>query len=215
MKKKPLNSIIVIILTLIAAGLVFAANKTEPLENNKFHAFPLELGEWKGHEISMSDYVYQGIETPYLFLRNYYSPRYDIPVNLSIVWFDDTNIAFHAPEACLGGFGDTVKEKTTVNININGKNLEVGKLIVGQNHQQQQMVLYYFDVDGYHTTNQVDIRVHVLLKRLFFKRASASFVRFMVPITISEEDSIEILSEFLKTVYYVLPEYAYTENVLK
>ncbi len=214
MKKKPLNFIVVIILTSIAAGLVFAANNTEPFQNNKFYDFPLEIGDWKGREIAMSDYVYQGIETQYLFLRNYYSPRYNTPVNLSIVWFDDTNIAFHAPEACLGGVGNTVKEKTTTNMNINGQNLEIGKLIVGLNNQQQQMVLYYFDVDGYITTSQTDIRLHVLKKRLLLKRASASFIRIMAPITNDQDVDMDMMKDFLLDLNPIIPEYTYTDNII-
>ncbi len=212
--KRSYNIIVVIVLTLITAGLVFFANKTEPLKNNKLYDFPLEIGDWKGREISMSDYVYQGIETPYLFLRNYYSPRYDVPVNLSIVWFDDTNIAFHAPEACLGGVGNKVKEKTTTNININGRNLEVGKIIVGQNNQQQQLVLYYFDVDGYITTSQTDIRLQILRKRIVAERASASFVRLMAPIITDEKVTDQILTEFMELIQSVYPLYTYTDNVL-
>ncbi len=111
MKKSGLRYLAVITLTLLSSLIVYRVETAQPIYNDKFFSFPLTIGDWSGEEVEMGAYVYQGIETPYLFLRNYYSPRYRAPVNLSIVWFDDRNIAFHAPEACLGGFGNQVIEK--------------------------------------------------------------------------------------------------------
>ena len=204
---------ITIALTTVAAVLVLAVNNARPFPNNRFFDFPLAIGDWKGRDIQMSDYVYQLIETRYLFLRDYQSPRYDEPVNLSIVWFDDTDIAFHAPEACLGGVGHKVKEKTTAIVNINGSDHTLGKLAVGNADGSNTIVLYYFDVDGYWTTSQADIRLHILGKRLLFKRASASFIRLMAPVVINDEETITMILDFLKTASEIMPEYLYTKYV--
>jgi len=205
---------IIIFITLVAAGFAYSANSIKPFENRKFFDFPLNVNGWMGEDIPMSEYVYRGIETPYLFLRNYYSARSQVPVNLSIVWFDDTNIAFHAPEACLGGVGERVKEKTSFIAPINDqKTLEMGKLIVGGDKGRKQLVLYYFDVDGYSTISQKEIRLHVLLKRLTFKRSSASFIRLMTPIVTTEQDASDFLLDFVRTVYPLIPEYTYTNKI--
>jgi len=213
MKITPRNLLIVIALTTVAAVFVLAVNNARPFPNNRFFDFPLAIGDWKGRDIQMSDYVYQLIETRYLFLRDYQSPRYDEPVNLSIVWFDDTDIAFHAPEACLGGVGHKVKEKTTTIVNINGSDHTLGKLTVGNADGSNTIVLYYFDVDGYWTTSQADIRLHILGKRLLFKRASASFIRLMTPVATSEEDAIAMIRDFLETAVPAMPQYLHTEHV--
>lgn len=213
MKKTSLNLIIIIALTAVAAVIIFVANTARPFQNNRFFDFPLAIGDWSGREIQMSGYVYQLIETRYLFLRDYQSPRHNAPVNLSIVWFDDTDIAFHAPEACLGGVGNKVKEKTTTVANINGKDRTLGKLILGKAGGQKTVVLYYFDVDGYWTTSQVDIRLHILWKRLLFKRSSASFIRLMAPVVTSEVDATAMILDFLKTASGVMPDHLYTEHV--
>lgn len=213
MKITPRNLLIVIALTTVAAVFVLAVNNARPFPNNRFFDFPLAIGDWKGRDIQMSDYVYQLIETRYLFLRDYQSPRYDEPVNLSIVWFDDTDIAFHAPEACLGGVGHKVKEKTTTIVNINGSDHTLGKLTVGNADGSNTIVLYYFDVDGYWTTSQAKIRLHILGKRLLFKRASASFIRLMAPVATSEEDAIAMIRDFLETAVPAMPQYLHTEHV--
>lgn len=213
MKKTTYSIFVVIALTAVATVIVFVANTAKPFPNDRFFDFPLAIGDWNGRDIHMSDYVYQLIETKYLFLRDYQSPRYTAPVNLSIVWFDDTDIAFHAPDACLGGVGNKVQEKTIITANINGRDQTLGKLTLRQADGKKTVVLYYFDVDGYWTTSQADIRLHILGKRLLFKRASASFIRLMAPVATSEEETINVIKDFLETAVPAMPEYLYTEHV--
>jgi EpsI family protein len=214
MRKTQTRFIIIIVLTLLTAGFTARISYEPPLENKKFFDFPMNVGEWKGEDVEMSDYVYQGIETEYLFLRNYRSEKYQQPVNLSIVWFDEKNIAFHAPEACLGGVGITVQEKTTTKIKINNKDYDIGKLVVDFNGRKE-LVLYYFDVEGKLTTSQSLIRLYVLAKRLMFKRSSASFVRLMTSIETNESDAFNELQDFLNTVFPVASQYTYTDMITK
>ena len=77
------------------------------------------------------------------------------------------------------------------------------------------LVIYFFDVDGYITTSQLGIRWHVLLKRLLFRRASASFVRVMAPVDTSNKATTELLAGFLRDIYPLLPEYTYTDRILE
>ncbi len=209
MNKRIVNFVVVIVLTLSAAGFMTTLKKAGPLVNNRFFDFPLVIGDWTGRDIPMNDYVYKGIETPYLFLRDYSSPRYQNPVNLSIVWFDDTNIAFHAPESCLGGVSNEVKEEGILSVKLD-REYEIRKFITNLGGIDY-LVIYFFDVDGFITTSQSDIRMQVLYKRLLFHRASATFVRLMAPVNTSEQETMKSLLDFLQIIYPVLPDYIYTK----
>ena len=203
---------IVILLTLAAGGTVYREDTTIPLENRLFFQFPLTFDRWTGQDIPMSEYVYRGIETPYLFMRNYSSLGDPIQVNLALVWFDDTNVAFHTPEACLGGLGDKVLKKSKVGVQLGGRDVEVVQDLV-EIGATRFLVFYFFDVDGSITTSQIGIRLHVLKKRLSFERASASFIRIMAPITNDERQTNKILTEFLLAMYPLLPAYTHTEQI--
>jgi EpsI family protein len=213
MKKSHLKYLTVITLTLLCSLIVHRVETAQPIRNDKFFSFPLTIGDWTGKEVAMSEYVYQGIETPYLFLRNYYSPQHHIPVNLSMVWFDDRNIAFHAPEACMGGFGNQVVEKSMKQVILHGNEYQLDTLIVQMPGQDKQLVWYFFDVDGYITTSQTDIRLHVLKKRLLGKRASASFIRLMAPYTDDPAQTEQTLAAFLEFLLPLVPQYTYTEMI--
>jgi len=210
MGKNQLRFIITILITFVATGLVYKVNTMDPIRNDKFFRFPLSINDWQGNEVPMSQWVYQGLETPYVFLRNYSSPSARLPINLSLVWFDDTNYAFHAPEACM----DTIiRERETAIIRIgNSGNHEVVKMIVEVNNQKQ-LLIYFFDVDGFITTRQSMIRLASIWKRLHFKRASATFVRLMAPLENDQAETMRVLLRFLDDIYPILPEYTYTDKV--
>jgi len=211
MGKNPLRLFITIFITFVAAGFVFWANKMDPIKNEKFFEFPLSIGDWRGSEVHMDEWVYRGIETPYVFLRNYSSPTQPLPVNLSLVWFDDKNYAFHAPESCMSGIMRK-REVDNIKIDNSGKH-EIVKMIVEVNNQKQ-LLIYFFDVDGFITTSQSMIRLESLIKRLEFKRTSATFVRIMAPIDRSQTETFKVLLKFLDDIYPILPDYTYTYKIL-
>ena len=201
--------LIVITLTIITSIAIFKVHNIEPLINKKLFSFPMEIDQWTGRKITMESWVFKSLDTSYAILRDYRSPDGDI-VNLAITWYDDREVAFHAPEACLGGVGDKVKEKTVYPILFEkDQNHQIGKLLVERNGQRS-LVLYYFVNDGYVTPSQTELRIRVLLKRLRFKRTSAAFVRLMMPITKSREITRGILETYLKQTLPIIKEYTAT-----
>ncbi len=204
---------VVIVLTLVTACLVAVVDRVKPLRNERLFDFPMTIGQWSGRDIPMADYVYRGIETPYLILRDYTSQRDGSRVNLSIVWFDDTNIAFHAPEACLGGISQEVKEEGLVRMTL-GREYDMKKFVTNLSGTDY-LVIYFFDVDGHITTSQSGIRWYVMLKRLVFRRASASFVRVMAPVVEGEKQTMDLLIGFLRDIHGLIPEYTYTDRVAR
>jgi len=211
MKVKKLNIWLVIILTTIAAGIVAQVRTYEPIENPTFFDLPLRINGWVGKEIPMEEYVYESLATKYVFLRNYYSSKYKHPMNLSVVWFDDREIAFHAPDACLGGVGNTVQDDSVVHIALD-REYEFGRLLVKHN-DVEQLVLYFFDVDGTITLSQIELRLKVLARRLLFKRGSVSFVRLMVPVDGNQDAAISQIKDFLAYLMPLLPTYTHTDRV--
>lgn len=210
MEKNPIKFLITVIITFVAAGIVHWVDTMDPIRNERFFQFPLSIGDWQGNDVPMSEWVYQGLETPYVFLRNYSSPREHLPVNLSLVWFDDTNYAFHAPEACMDSIMRN-REMASIRIGDSG-NHDVVKMVVEVNNQKQ-LLIYFFNVDGFITTKQSMIRLESLMKRLQLKRTSATFVRLMAPIENNQEETMKVLLRFLDDIYPALPEYTYIYNI--
>jgi len=157
----------------------------------------------------MEDWVFESLDTPYAILRDYRSQNGET-VNLAITCYDDREIAFHAPEACLGGVGNKVKEKTVYPVIFEkDQNHQIGRLLVERN-SRRSLVLYYFITDGYVTPSQTELRTKILLKRMHFKRTSAGFVRLMMQITKSQEYTKGVLEKYLKLTLPIIKEYTDT-----
>ena len=183
-------------LTLMATGGVFSVRSAASLRNDKLFAFPLHLGKWSGKDIPMEDWVFESLETPYAILRDYSSPEGE-KVNLTIVWYDDKEIAFHDPEACLRGVGRTLKQNAKQRFNFGGSQQYQINSFITETEGQRSAVFYFFISDGYITANQVELRIRICLERLRLQRTSAALVRMMTPVIKGPEHASEVLLGFL------------------
>jgi EpsI family protein len=200
---------IVIIATTVAAAFIHIIHNTNPIKNESLLRFPLSFGLWSGKNIPMEKWVYDSLETPYAILRDYTFSD-SATVNLAVVWYDDREIAFHAPEACLGGYGNKVKEKNNYILKISsGEKFPLGKMIV-ERGDQKFIVLYYFINDGFVTHNQILLRTKIMNKRLKLKRTSAAFIRLMISIPDDKEKSRRILEKFFEESIEIIINYTNT-----
>jgi len=214
MKQIKKRIFIVAIFTLAAAVAVYHFKNIEPVKNENLFKFPLQIGEWKGKEIQMEGWVFESLETPYAILRDYQTTDGD-KVNFSIVWYDDKEIAFHSASACLGGIGDRLKEDEIYNINLaNNKTYKIARLRTVK-HNVERIVLYYYISDGHITGSQVELRKHIVKRRLKLKRTSAAFVRVMKTIKIDKKTDNKVIEEFFKKTLPIVIEFTKTENLMK
>lgn len=171
------------------------------------------IGKWNGIEIPMEGWVFASLETPYSILRDYVSPDGG-KINLAIVWYDDREIAFHSADACLGGAGNKVTDMSSYRLNIDkNRDFTIGKLLANR-LSAQHMVLYYYISDGFLTANQIELRKHIVFKRLKFKRTSAAFIRIMMPIIKDKAETLKTLEDFVRLTLPFVIEYTDTKNLL-
>jgi len=199
--------------TLLCALLVLRLGRTPPIPNTKLFDFPFRIGEWLGTDIAMDDYVYDGIETPYLFMRDYRNLRDGRVVNLALVWFDDTNVAFHTPESCFSGASTRIVASLPIRVPVGGRTMELQEVVL-ERGGAEILALYFFDADGVETLSQSRLRIEVLRRRLLLRRASASFVRVMAAVPGGDRAGARrLLTSFLADALPLLPGYTHTDRV--
>ena len=173
---------VVILLTLITAIGSQMIRSNPPLANQKLFRFPLEFSGWQGRDVAMEPWVFESLETQFVIMRDY--KREDgASVNMVIIWYDDKEIAFHAPESCLGGVGNLVKGKQQrVYANESHQTFKVTELLA-ERSGRHLLVNYYFVNQKIVTDNQIKARWEILMRRLMIQRADIAMVRLIVPIT--------------------------------
>ena len=86
---------------------------------------PLEFGQWQGKDIPLDEQIYEILETRSIINRAYLGKN-GKEVLLSIVYYPETKVDFHAPEACLAGRGIQIsKSDQTITIIPNEKKVTI------------------------------------------------------------------------------------------
>jgi len=213
MKQIKRRVFIVAILTLTVAAVVYHFENIESLNNENLFNFPLNIETWSGKDIPMEDWVYESLETPYAILRDYKSQD-ETNINLAIVWYDDKEIAFHAPESCLGGMGNKVKENIAYKLMADdNREYYIGKLIVERGYSKS-MVLYYFINEDFISPDQIELRKKIMLRKLKLERTSAAFVRIMMSVEKDPAYTQIILEDYFRKTIPFVKKYTNTRSVV-
>lgn len=160
---------------------------------------PESIGVWEGNDVHLDSSVYEILETKSIIHRIYTSSI--SAVFLSIVYYPDTKVDFHAPEACLGGSGNRLeKSPKTIQLNIDGKpfNLEINQLI-NKNIRYNELVYYFYKAGTYMGKSYFALRFNIAKNKLFNNNKSGALVRVSTVIPDNGDNNIEkSLKQFLE-----------------
>ena len=163
---------------------------------------PLSIGKWKGHDFPVEDLIFEILETKSIIHRNYTADKNN--VFLSLVYYPQTKVDFHAPEGCLAGEGveisKTVKE---IYINEEGKNLKlVVNQLVRQNDGSEELIYYFYKAGDFIGPNYIKLRLALAINKLTSKEKSGSLIRVSTPIESSNAEYAQArLKEFIEALY--------------
>ena len=196
--------LIVIILLAVTAFVVYNLQYESSQDDETglaiLQAIPMQIGKWKGQDVSLDETVYEILETKAIIHRNYINDDNN-SVLLSIVHYHDTKVDFHAPEACLGGLGlSTTKSKKK--LSVQGKknkkiSLEVAELL-SKNNDRQLLSFYFYKSGNFLGQNYIKLRLMVATNRLAQQDSSGSLIRISTTLNKSKDDASHILQKFLK-----------------
>lgn len=137
--------------------------------------FPLLIGEWTGKEQVIAERMYNILEADSILSRRY--SKGSGSIGFSLVFYKDNQVGFHRPESCLGGLGETVFDKGTVDIAVNGwnKKISVNELHY-KGHRGERILYYFYTVDDYITDSYFLVRLKMLFEQLRFRRPAVALV---------------------------------------
>lgn len=159
---------------------------------------PLTMDTWTGVDHALDPVVFDILETRAILHRSYENPR-GAEVFLSLVYYAETKVDFHAPEGCLGGQGIKT-EKTPATLNIKGASgvpfsLAVNRLI--QKDQERDTLVYYFYKTGdFVGRNYIRLRLNLVMNK--FKGAPKSGCLIRVSTPMAGPDGAAAAHEYLE-----------------
>ena len=158
---------------------------------------PMQFGEWQGKDMPLEENIYEILETRSIIHRSYSSPT-GKSVFLSIVYYTETKVDFHAPESCLGGQGFRVhKEDKTVIVRQNGQNtpIRLNQLLRKEEGVDSTLIWYFYKAGDFLGEDYLSLRVSLALNKLASEAKSGSLIRISTPVENGGEEQAEKLLE--------------------
>lgn len=166
---------------------------------------PIKIGDWEGKDSPIEEEIFNILETKAVLVRKYI--RGENSVNLAIVYYGDTKLGFHRPEACFTGQGATINARTIDNIEIGDKKIDVNRLLLS-GAKGNRLMLYWFQTGSFYTANYKKFRWQIILNRIQGKKQGAAMVQISTTVNDDNELKAEsMIKKFGKSLVQVLPRY--------
>lgn len=185
-----------------------AAFENTAVPTGNIAGIPESFGRWKGTDVRLDEQVYQILETRSIVHRNYRSTAGD--VFLSIVYYPENKVDFHAPEGCLAGKGIQVsKSIKEIRVAVQGEEREIKvNQLTRRNGEAEELIYYFYKAGDFMGENYIRLRCALVFNRFFSNRPSGALIR--VSTTLGGKHPGEgtgLLTEFIEGVYPYLIRY--------
>jgi EpsI family protein len=208
-------TLITVILCFLFAGSGWAL-KQIPSANNlpertNFEFFPLQIGEWKGKKSYLSEEILNSLWSDDYVTATYYKENSLNLIYLLIPFYDYqvTNHTAHAPQACLlgGGYAMITSDERKIPIGPD-KKITIKSMIL-EKGDSRLMGSYFFFQRGRVITSPWMNKFYLMWDAFTKRRTDGALVR--VEMTVAPEQSLddvyEVLEEFIRQLWPILPDY--------
>jgi len=177
--------IFAIIMTLIGAVLVNA------VEYETFHKaedavltvkkIPINMGNWQGTDVYLEENIYDILETRAIIHRSYHFEGQR--VFLSLVFYPETKVDFHAPEGCMAGSGRKINKSTkTIEFGNGGESISLGiNQLTYEDGPQRDLVYYFYKAGNFVGNSYIHLRFSLAGSKLSGNGTSGALIRVSTP----------------------------------
>jgi len=169
---------------------------------------PHNLGKWTGYDVPVEDLIFEILETKSIIHRNYITNTSN--VFLSIVYYPQTKVDFHAPTGCLAGQGINIsKTIQDIYINVSGKNKKLAvNQLVRQTDGSEELIYYFYKAGDFIGPNYIKLRWALALNKLNNNKKSGALIRISTPVESNNAEYAQVrLKEFIEALYPLLIDY--------
>jgi len=206
MEKLKTRYIIVTIIIAAIAGLVnFIQYDTHYKYEDSIQTIskiPIKLGMWQGIDVFLPENVYDILETRAIIHRSYKFENQR--VFLSLVYYPETKVDFHAPEACLGGSGKKIKKTSKSFAFTTGAekvSLDLNQLVYDDG-MNEELVYYFYKAGSFMGKSYIHLRLKLAANKLSGNGSAGTLIRVSTPDeTMGSTVAPERLKGFIRDLY--------------
>ena len=191
------------LLTYLSNPEIIAAKK--PLST-----FPYQIGPWEGVEESFDERVYQILAVSDTFYATYRASGQPW-INLYIGYYESQREGelIHSPKNCMPGGGWNIIDTTIETLKLKNqteKEVKIIKLLL-EKGKSRQISLYWYHSRGRIISSEYMQKIFLVWDAVTRNRTDGSFVRLIMPVVESEEETLAALKDFAGELFPILLEY--------
>ncbi len=170
------------------------------------NGIPYTIGKWGGKDLPLDPSVYELLETNTIIHRNY--QRAHSSILLSVVYYPETKVDFHAPESCLGGKGIRTKSSVRqIQFNCEGDTVKLAiNMMTREQDEEKQLIYYFYKAGPFVGSSYIKLRFAVAFNKLSSRKKSGSLIRVSTPVIRDDYSrASQKLTKFIEELYpYVI-----------
>ena len=214
---RPINGFFVIATIMLGAAAI--ADKVwpekEPFvpERRTFAEFPLQLGDWVGHEDRLEQVYLDVLLLDDYLLANYRNRRDGSYAGVYIAYHDSQQgkKTSHTPKSCLPGGGweiEELKQYEVPGVNVNGRPLKVNRVVI-EKGDVRQLVYYWFKQRDRIITNEYLLKFYIFWDSIFRNRTDGALIRITTFVGPAEtmEEADQRLKSLVSEIVPILNDY--------
>lgn len=207
------KTIIVALLMVSTMGLLSLVSTSEIIRPNKsFDTFPMKIGSWQGTSERFDQKIYDLLGVEDSILATYRHSVENSLVQLYVGFYQSQKEGdlIHSPKNCMPGSGWKITDSRIEQLDAGSfgavKSVNVTKLIL-EKGTQKQVVLYWFQSRGRIISSEYMQKIWLVVDSIVRHRTDGSFVRLISPVTVSDDQTVDILKKFASEVFPYLNAY--------
>ena len=151
-------------------------------------SFPLQVGNWKGINISIPQWALNVLGDGEFVEHNYSRSAEEPAVDLFVAYFASQRMGstMHSPQNCLPGAGWTPVESSRVELaRPGGDPIKVNRYILAK-RLSRLMVLYWYQAHGRVVASEYSAKFYLVEDAIRMNRSDGALVRILTPVLRSE-----------------------------
>lgn len=179
----------VALLLATTAILLHGRNRKESLPAHQpLAAFPYQLGEWAGEDVSIPTDMLEVLGNGDFLLRVYQTVSTQPEVDLFIAYIPSQREGdtIHSPKNCIPGAGWSPVESSRVTISLPGQPAFPANRYVIAKGSDRQLVLYWYWAHGRAVASEYWAKFYLVADSIRWHRSDGSLIRVTTPLHDSE-----------------------------
>jgi EpsI family protein len=152
----------------------------EPKQPSNLESMPLQVGDWRGKDIPVSQATASVLQATEVLLRDFVNADGDY-VGLFIGYFRDQKYGsqIHSPRHCVPGGGWVVESLERVPFDLGTRQITVNRMTIAHKADVNQM-FYWFHTRSGDLTSEYALKLDLVRNSLLFSPTDAVIIRLTV-----------------------------------